>query len=77
MPVGFYDDPSFRWSADTGENLDSAQAAGATIVHILANWAQIAPTKPANPLDGDDPAYRLSDIDKIVRRGASTGCRSC
>ena len=73
MQVGFYDDPSFRWSPDATQNLDSAQAAGATIVHTLANWAQIAPTKPASPLDGDDPAYNLSDLDKFVAGATDHG----
>jgi Glycosyl hydrolases family 39 len=69
MPVGFYDDPSFRW-ADAKvipQNLASAQAANASIIHVLADWATIAPTKPANPLNGNDPAYQLSDLDALVR----------
>jgi hypothetical protein len=73
MQVGFYDDPSFRWSPDASANLDSAQAAGGTIVHTLANWSQIAPTKPANALDGDDPAYKLSDLDKLVADATNKG----
>ena len=56
MPVGFFDDPSFRWSEDTTQNLLEAQRAHASIVHILANWATIAKFRPANPLNGNDPA---------------------
>jgi hypothetical protein len=69
MPVGFYDDPSFRWAParEIPQNLASAQAAGASIIHVLADWATIAPTKPRNPLNGNDPAYRLSDLDALVR----------
>jgi hypothetical protein len=67
MPVGFFDDPSFRWSADTATNLRSAQVANGSIVHILVNWASIAPKRPANPLNGNDPAYHLSDIDAMVQ----------
>jgi hypothetical protein len=69
IPVGFCDDPSFRWAPakEIPQNLAAAQAAGASIVHVLADWATIAPTKPANPLNGNDPAYHLSDLDALVR----------
>jgi len=65
--IGFYDDPSFRWSAQTNANLAAAASAHASIVHALVDWAAVAPTKPANPLNGNDPAYHLSDIDALVR----------
>jgi hypothetical protein len=67
MPVGFYDDPSFRWAADPATNLQAAQRAHASIVHVLADWASIAPTRPKHPLSGFDPAYHLSDLDTLVR----------
>jgi hypothetical protein len=73
MPVGFYDDPSFRWSDDPTANLLSAQRAHASIVHILANWSTIAPTKPANALNGNDRAYNLSDVDALVRSAQEYG----
>jgi hypothetical protein len=73
MPVGFYDDPSFRWSPTAAENVASAQKSGATIVHTLADWSQLAPTKPLDPLDGDDPAYRLGDLDQLVQNAAAHG----
>ncbi|MBV8598356.1 MAG: cellulase family glycosylhydrolase [Actinobacteria bacterium] len=66
MPVGFYDDYSFRWSPNTAQNLLAAQKAGASVIHVTADWSQIAATKPANPLNGDDPAYKLSDLDALV-----------
>jgi hypothetical protein len=66
MPVGFFDDPSFRWSAQTGPNLAAAAAAHSSIVHALVNWAVVAPTQPAHPLNGGDPAYHLSDLDALV-----------
>ena len=66
MPVGFYDDPSFRWSTQTPQNFTAAAAAHASIVHALVNWAAVAPTQPTNPLSGNDPAYQLSDLDAFV-----------
>jgi Glycosyl hydrolase catalytic core len=67
MPVGFYDDPSFRWAASPEVNFASAQRAHASVIHVLADWSQIATRKPAAPLNGDDPAYDLSDLDAVVR----------
>ncbi len=66
MPVGFFDDPSFRWASDPLANLKAAQQAHASIIHVLADWATIAPTKPTSPLDGNDSAYHLSDLDALV-----------
>lgn len=73
MPVGFYDDPSFRWSPVATQNFVSAQKAGATIVHTLVDWSQIAPTKPNRPLSGSDPAYQLADLDQFVQNAAAHG----
>jgi hypothetical protein len=69
MPIGFYDDPSFRWASEKviPANLLSAEKAHSSIIHALADWRQIAPQRPKNPLDGDDPAYNLSDLDALVQ----------
>jgi len=75
MPVGFYDDASFRWSADRLTNLQTAADAGATVIHTNANWATIAPTQPANVADGNDPAYNLSDLDQLVAAAPQYGLR--
>jgi hypothetical protein len=73
MPIGFFDDPSFRWSPQRAENLAAAKAAGSSIIHTTADWSQIAPTKPKFPDDVDDPAYRLNDLDELVRNAAQFG----
>jgi glycosyl hydrolase family 39 (putative alpha-L-iduronidase) len=75
MPIGFFDDPSFRWSPDRSQNLAAAAAAGATVIHTTANWALIAPTRPQFPADPDDHAYRLGDLDELVRESARYGLR--
>ena len=75
MPIGFFDDPSFRWSADRAQNLAAAAAAGATIIHTTADWSRIAPTRPADPASADDPAYRLADLDELVREAPRYGLR--
>jgi hypothetical protein len=72
MMVGFYDDPSFRWS-NTAANLEAARSANASVIHTTADWSQIAPKRPANPLNGDDPAYRLGDLDSLVRDAPKYG----
>jgi hypothetical protein len=65
MPIGFYDDPSFRWSPEAATNLAGAEKAHASVIHALVDWNSVAPTKPANALDAAD--YHLSDIDALVR----------
>ncbi len=75
MPIGFYDDVSFRWSPDRMQNLQQAAAAGASIIHTTANWPQIAPTRPAHAANGDDPAYHLGDLDELVQQASLDGMR--
>jgi Cellulase (glycosyl hydrolase family 5) len=75
MPVGFFDDVSFRFSPDAQLNLQNAAGAGASVVHTTANWSMIAPTKPANAANGDDPAYRLTDLDDLVANASRVGIR--
>jgi hypothetical protein len=75
MPIGFYDDASFRWSPDRAQNLQLAAADGASVIHTTANWAVIAPTKPKNQASGDDPAYRLNDLDDLVNQATLQGLR--
>src|SRR3954454_1177642 len=59
MPIGFFDDSSFRFSTARQQNLAGAAAAGASVIHTTANWSALAPTRPSTPSNGDDPAYRL------------------
>jgi hypothetical protein len=73
MPVGFYDDNSFRWDPNAAKNLKAAQDANASILHVTADWSQIAPTKPASPLNGNDPAYHIGDLDALIARAGSYG----
>jgi Cellulase (glycosyl hydrolase family 5) len=75
MPIGFFDDPTFRWSADRMDNLQRASVDGASIIHTTASWAALAPARPADASDGDDPAYKLADLDELVERSSSFGMR--
>ena len=73
MWVGFHDDPSFRWEGDRGATLDRVRAANATLVRAVVTWAQVAPERPANATDPFDPAYRLDDLDELVRGAQQRG----
>ena len=75
MPIGFFDDPSFRWSPQRDQNMQQAAVTGASLIHTTATWATIAPKKPANPANGDDPAYRLTDLDELVFNAGLYGMR--
>jgi len=75
MPIGFFDDPTFRWSPDRATNLQRAAEDGASVIHTTASWNTIAPTKPANASDGSDPAYHLADLDELVAHSGLYGLR--
>jgi hypothetical protein len=75
MPIGFFDDPSFRWSPTRDDNLKQAVVAGASVIHTTATWSQIASKKPKNAANGDDPAYHLSDLDELVFQSGLYGLR--
>jgi hypothetical protein len=73
MYVGFHDDVAFRWNANRTEVLDQARAANATIVRTLVDWSKTAPTRPKNPTNSFDPAYRFDDVDELVRNAQQRG----
>jgi hypothetical protein len=73
MYVGFHDDVAFRWNANRTEVLDQARSANATIVRTLVDWSKTAPTRPANPTNSFDPAYRFDDVDELVRNAQVRG----
>jgi hypothetical protein len=71
--VGFQDDATFRWAADRGEMLDRARHAGISVVRTTVVWRDAAPTRPTEPADSFDPAYRLDDVDDLVRSAQQRG----
>ena len=73
MWVGFHDDPVFRWNDGRMSELDKAVFEHATIIRTLVTWANVAPTKPANAADPFDPAYKLDDVDELVRNAQQRG----
>lgn len=73
MPVGFQDDPTFRWNAGASEALDDAEAAHASIIRTTADWRAVAPRRPRQATNPFDPAYRLSDLDDLVRNAQKRG----
>ena len=73
MWIGFHDDPSFRWEADRTSMLDRAKAANATMFRAVVTWSTVAPTRPANAADPFDPAYRLDDVDQLIRDAQARG----
>src|SRR5438445_12617489 len=70
MPIGFFDDVSFRYSAARDANLLSAAATGASVIHTNVSWPAIAPTRPTTPSNGNDPAYALGNLtDRVFQSG--------
>jgi hypothetical protein len=73
MWMGFHDDPVFRWNDGRMEALDKAVDEHATILRTLVTWANVAPDKPSNPSNPFDPAYKLDDVDEVVRNAQARG----
>lgn len=73
MPIGFMDDPTLRWSPNAAGELDKVEATHASIVRTIANWSTIAPRRPARAANPFDPAYRLGDLDDLVRNAQKRG----
>lgn len=73
MPIGVKDDNSFRWAPDVNKNLLAAKKAGVSMIHLTADWSQMASTQPAVPANGDDPAYVIHDLDALVDNAGRYG----
>jgi Cellulase (glycosyl hydrolase family 5) len=71
--TGFQDDASFRWASDRSEMLDRAQAARISVIRTTVAWRDAAPTRPAQPRNPFDPAYRLDDVDDLARSAQQRG----
>jgi hypothetical protein len=70
MWIGFHDDPVLRYDAPDSKASEMETATKtnkATILRTLVTWANIAPTKPANASNPNDPAYNFNDLDDFVR----------
>ena len=73
MWIGFHDDPSFRWERDRTSMLDRAKATNATMFRAVVTWADVAKTRPATATNPFDDAYRLDDVDQLVRDAQTRG----
>jgi len=73
--IGFEDEPSFLWSNDRFTMLDRAAAAHASVIRVIANWRDIAPTRPRNAANPGDPAYHFEGFDDLVWQGVLRGIR--
>jgi hypothetical protein len=73
MWIGFQDDPSFRWEGDRTSMVNRAQAANANMFRAVVTWATVAPKKPKNAANPFDKAYRLDDVDQLIRDAQSRG----
>jgi hypothetical protein len=64
MSLGLMDGSAF--SEQPGPWLQRAADVGANVIRVPASWGGIAPTRPQNPTDPNDPAYRWAETDAAV-----------
>ncbi len=73
LRIGFFDDQAFRWEPNRHANLDLARREGATVVRAFVDWGKVARTRPRHPREPFDRAYRLDDLDELVRNAQQRG----
>jgi polysaccharide biosynthesis protein PslG len=71
--VGFQDDAALRWASDRTGALDRARDAHATVIRTIVEWHSAAPERPFDATNAFDPAYRLDDLDELVRSAQQRG----
>ncbi len=54
---------------------DETAKAGAGVVRLNAFWFRVAPSRPADPRNPTDPAYRFDELDAAVRSATKRGLR--
>lgn len=74
LRVGFFDGSYLSADASTrAAALGRTAAVGGTMVRLGATWSGIAPKRPANEADPNDPAYQWAGLDAAVRDAVSAG----
>ncbi len=62
------------WGPITPETFDTYADLGVGLVQHTMSWAAVAPTRPLDPTNPDDPAYQWpADIDAAVAAGQKRG----
>lgn len=64
--IGFQDESSFLWGPNRLALLEAASEAHAGVIRVIANWSQVAPTRPSSPANQADPAYQFQGLDDLV-----------
>jgi hypothetical protein len=72
LDFGIQDPLSFE-EPDPGGAFDAVRNQGMRIVRIPLTWSSVAPTKPRNPEDPNDPAYNWGPIDTSVDASTNRG----
>ena len=65
LRTGFLDPAAFG-GPQASESVVRARAAGASLTRLFLVWSEVAPRRPVEPEDPDDPAYRWESMDQQV-----------
>lgn len=71
MFVGGQDDRSFQLLPNRTALLDKAVQGGWKILRTNVAWYSVAPTRPANGADSNDPAYKFAALDELVNNASA------
>jgi hypothetical protein len=64
--AGIQDDTVGKPGQDPTERIRTMADSGASLVRIDLLWSEVAPTRPVNPTDPQDPAYRWQSYDRVL-----------
>ena len=62
------------WGPSSAEAFKEYANLGAGLYEITVNWSRVAPTRPEDPADPNDPAYRWTPaVEEAIQRGHEYG----
>jgi hypothetical protein len=71
---GIQDDAWLAYGpGSVNERVDTLDRMGVTLVRFTLRWSEIAPARPGDARDPDDPAYRWESADEVLRSLATHG----
>ena len=73
LKIGFLDDVLGESPASAAPWLARAVSSESDVVRISSGWGGIAPRRPADAADPEDPVYVWSSLDQAVRNAVGVG----
>lgn len=73
VAIGIQDDQLADPNVDPVPRMESLDALNTRLIRVDMRWWEVAPTRPVNPRDPDDPAYDWAHNDRVVAAARERG----